>query len=178
MAEGTETARRLGREQLLAALPLVLARFGREFRGFAARAPGSTKPPCYAGYCPTKLLTDSGACISVISYEFVKEVLHDDAHPEMTPSTFPEVHTVRGEKLPTIGQIQVTLLLNGRQFPSQFNVITNMAYQAVLGREFRQSNGAIINYSEANIKVRHDDPTRRKFTSCSYSYRRKDQPCC
>ena len=24
--------------------------FSREFRGFAARAPGSTKPPCYAGY--------------------------------------------------------------------------------------------------------------------------------
>ena len=22
----------------------------REFRGFATRAPGSTKPPCYAGY--------------------------------------------------------------------------------------------------------------------------------
>ena len=53
--EGRETARRLGREQLifelifLAALPLVLARFAREFRGFPARAPGSTKPPCYAG---------------------------------------------------------------------------------------------------------------------------------
>ena len=52
--------------------------------------------------CPTKLLIDSGACISVINYEFVKEVLHDDAHPELTPSTFPEVHTVGGEKLPTI----------------------------------------------------------------------------
>ena len=36
--EGRETARRLGREQL-------------DFScGFVARAPGSTKPPCYAGY--------------------------------------------------------------------------------------------------------------------------------
>ena len=34
----------------LAASRLVLARFAREFRGYAARAPGSTKPPCYAGY--------------------------------------------------------------------------------------------------------------------------------
>ena len=52
---GRETARRLGWEQLelfifLVALPLVLARFAREFRGYAARAPGSTKLPCYAGY--------------------------------------------------------------------------------------------------------------------------------
>ena len=96
--------------------------------------------------CPTKLLIDSGACISVINYEFVKEVLHDDTHPEMTTSTFPEVHTVSGEKLPNIGQIQGTLLLTGRQFPSQFHVIINMAYQAVLGRDFLQFNGAIINF--------------------------------
>ena len=34
----------------LAASPLVLGRFAREFRGYAAPAPGSTKPPCYAGY--------------------------------------------------------------------------------------------------------------------------------
>ena len=37
----------------LAASPLVLARFAREFRGYAAPAPGSTKPPCYAGYFNT-----------------------------------------------------------------------------------------------------------------------------
>ena len=42
--EGRETVRRLGREQLT-----FLARFAPEFLGFAARAPGSTKPPCYAG---------------------------------------------------------------------------------------------------------------------------------
>ena len=36
----------------LAASALVLARFAPEFRGYAAPspAPGSTKPPCYAGY--------------------------------------------------------------------------------------------------------------------------------
>ena len=89
----------------------------------------------------------------MINYEFVKEVLHDDAHPEMTPSTFPEVHTVSDEKLPTIEQIQVTLLVNGRQFPSQFHAITNMTYQAVLGRDFLQSNGAIINFSEGTLQL-------------------------
>ena len=36
------------------ASPLVLARFAREFRGYAAPAPGSTKPPCYAGYFHVK----------------------------------------------------------------------------------------------------------------------------
>ena len=87
----------------------------------------------------------------MINYKFVKEVLQDDAHPEMTPSTFPEVHTVSGEQLPTIGQIQVTLLLNGRQL--QFHVISNIAYQAVLGRDFLQSNGAIVNFSKGTLKL-------------------------
>ena len=71
----------------------------------------------------------------------------------MTPSTFPEVYTVSGENLSTIGQIQVTLLLNGRQFPSQFHVINNVAYQAVLGRDFLQSNGAIINFSVGTVTL-------------------------
>ena len=96
----------------------------------------------------------------MISYEFVKEVLHDDAHPEITPSTFPEVHTFSGEKLPTIGQIQVTLLLNGRQFPCQFHVINNVAYHAVLGRDFLQSNGAIINFSEGTLKLDNTYPLK------------------
>ena len=81
------------------------------------------------------------------------KVLHDNAHPEMTPSTFPETHTVSGEKLSTIGQIQVTWLLNGRQFPCQFHVINNVAYHAVLGRDFLQSNGAIIDFSEWTLKL-------------------------
>ena len=41
----------------LAASALVLARFAPEFRGYAAPspAPGSTKPPCYAGYADSNL---------------------------------------------------------------------------------------------------------------------------
>lgn len=64
-----------------------------------------------------------------------------------------ETYTVSGEKLSTIGQIHVTLLLNGRQFPCQFRVINNVAYHAVLGRDFLQSKGAIINFSEGTLKL-------------------------
>ena len=84
-----------------------------------------------------KILVDSGACILVINHEFVKKVLQkDDAHHQVTPSTFPEVYTVSGEKAPTIGQIQVTLLLNGRQFPCQFHITSNMAYHLFLEEIF------------------------------------------
>ena len=129
----------------------VHSKSNRNYQGSAK--PKKTKPTQHS-FLPNTLqfvigkindCPDSGACISVISYEFVKEVLHDDAHPEIAQSTFPEVHTVSGEKLPTIGQIQVTLLLNGRQFPCQFHVINNVAYDAVLG--------TINNFSEGTLKL-------------------------
>ena len=41
-SDGRETAERLGWEQRRS--------FSRDFRGFAAPAPGSTKPLCYTGY--------------------------------------------------------------------------------------------------------------------------------
>ena len=109
----------------------------------------------------TKLLVDSGACISVINYQLVKNVLQkDDAHHEVTTSTFPEVYIVSGEKLPSIGQIRVSLLLNGRRFPCQFHVMSNMAHQAVLGRDFLQSNGAIVNFSKGKIKLDKTHPLK------------------
>ena len=42
------------REEIGAEATFYFSRgFAREFRGYAAPAPGSTKPPCYAGYANT-----------------------------------------------------------------------------------------------------------------------------
>ncbi|KAJ7370843.1 Putative beta-lactamase-like 1 [Desmophyllum pertusum] len=67
------------------------------------------------GY-PVDLLVDSGACISVIDAEFVNEVFSNDT-AAIDPSIYSRVDTVSGEKLPTIGKIEVNLSFNGRKFP-------------------------------------------------------------
>ena len=52
----------------LAASPLVLGRFAREFRGYAAPAPGSTKPPCYAGYFSPRISPSRAQVLSCAHY--------------------------------------------------------------------------------------------------------------
>ena len=61
---------------------------------------------------------------------------------------------------PAISQIQVTLFLNGRQFLFQFHIINNVPYQAVRGRDFLQSNGAIINFSKGTLKLDKTNPLK------------------
>ena len=82
----------------------------------------------------------------------LSEILSEDNPPVMASSTS-EVETVRGDKLPTIGQLQVPLSFNGRKFTCQFHVIENMTYNAVLGRDFLLSNGAVINFASGTVSL-------------------------
>ena len=103
--------------------------------------------------CPVDLLVDSGACISVMDAKFLREAFPKGASPIMVPSTYSRVDTVSGEKLPTVGKIEVSLLFNGKEFPCQFHVIENMSTNAVLGRDFLLTNGAIINFANGKLKL-------------------------
>ena len=108
--------------------------------------------------CPIDLLVDTGACISVIDAGFVKEILSEVNPPVMASSTYSEVETVGGDKLPTIGQLQVPLSFNGRKFTCQFHVIENMTYKAVLGRDFLLPHGAVINFASGTVSLDKVDP--------------------
>ena len=107
---------------------------------------------------PVDLLVDTGACISVIDVGFVKEILSEVNLPVMASSTYSEVETVGGDKLPTIGQLQVPLSFNGRKFTCQFHVIENMTYNAVLGRDFLLPHGAVINFASGTVNLDKVDP--------------------
>ncbi|KAJ7389061.1 aspartic-type endopeptidase [Desmophyllum pertusum] len=74
------------------------------------------------------------------------------------PMTYSQVDTVSGEKLPTIGKIEVNLSFNGRKFRCQFHVIENMTYNAVLGRDFLLSHHAIINFADGTLNLDNINP--------------------
>ncbi|KAJ7336042.1 aspartic-type endopeptidase [Desmophyllum pertusum] len=99
----------------------------------------------------------SGACISVIDAEFLREVFANDKST-IVPSTYSQVYTVSGEKLPTIGKVEVNLSFNGRKFPFQFHVIENMIHNAVIGRDFLLSHHAIINFADGTLKLDNIHP--------------------
>ena len=108
--------------------------------------------------CPVDLLVDTGACISVLNACFVRDILCTEDPPVMAPSTYSHVDTVNGAKLSTIGQIQVLLSLNGRNFPCQFHVIEDMSHYAVLGRDFLLANDAIIHFTSGTLTLDNTYP--------------------
>ena len=136
--------------------------------------------------CPVDLLVDTGACISVINASFLREILCGEDPPVMAPSTYSHVDTVNGAKLSTIGQIQVLLSLNGRNFPCQFHVIEDMSHYAVLGRDFLLAHDAIIHFTSGTLTLDNAFPvdlplnaeTSRPMTnllaSTNHSYNRKN----
>jgi len=71
----------------------------------------------------------------------------------MAPSTYPRVGTVSGEKLPTIGEIELAQSIRGRKFPCQFHVVENMTTNALLGQDFLSTNGAIINFTDGTLNL-------------------------
>ena len=63
---------------------LVLARFAREFRDYAALAPGSTKPPCYAGYSTTSF--NANVVVAKTSYQMLEVLSFCDGESAKPPS--------------------------------------------------------------------------------------------
>ena len=111
------------------------------------------------------LLVDSGASISIIDAGFVQEVLSEETTPIMAPSTYSRVDTVSGEKLPTVGEIELALSFSGRNFPCQFHVVENMTTNAVLGRDFLSTNDAIINFADGTLKLTNSHSVELPLTA-------------
>jgi len=114
---------------------------------------------------PVDLLVDSGASISIIDAAFVHKIFSEETSAIMSPSTYPSVGTVSGEELPTTGEIEVILSFSGRKFPWQFHVVENMTTNAVLGRDFLSTNGAIINFADGSLNLTNSHSVELPLTA-------------
>ena len=91
-----------------------------------------------------KLLVDTGAGMSVIDEQFTRDIYKGEL-PKLQKSALTNVKTVSGEELPVLGKIKVTLQIAGGKYPCELQVVKNLTYEAVLGRDFLRANGAVIN---------------------------------
>ena len=99
------------------------------------------------------LLVDTGACVSAINEQFLKKT-YGDVSLNMSDGPFSSVKTVSGEEVPLLGKITVLLHLNGHQYPCEFHVMQNLAYDAILGRDFLQENRALIDLDNSTITIK------------------------
>ena len=105
-----------------------------------------------------KLLVDTGAGMSVIDEQFAQEVYRGEL-PELQKSALVNVKTVSGEELPVLGKIKVILGIAGGKYPCELQVVKNLTYDAVLGRNFLIANGAVINLRQGTLQF-EDSPSR------------------
>ena len=100
-----------------------------------------------------QLLVDTGACVSAIDKQLFAKI-YGHFPPNMSKGSLSSVQTVSGEKVPVLGKITIPLQLQGREYTCEFHVMQNLAYDAILGRDFLQKNGALIDLVESTLSFK------------------------
>ena len=100
-----------------------------------------------------QLLVDTGACVSAIDEQFLKNI-YGEFSLKISDGSLDSIQTVSGEEVPLLGKITVSLNLNGSQYPCTFHVMQSLADDAILGRDFLQENGALIDLHNGTITIK------------------------
>ena len=91
---------------------------------------------------PVRLMLDTGASVSAIKEEVLKEIYGD--------VPFSAVQTGKDNLQPR----RITLYLKESPFPCEFQVVHNPAYDTILGRDFLQVNRAMIDLDTNTITLK------------------------
>ena len=89
-------------------------------------------------------LLDSGACISTVTEKLVKKLYGNVYSTKVTDASVQSVKTINGSDVHLLGKIEENVELNGVLYPSQFHVMKNLSYEAILGRDFLCKYGAVL----------------------------------
>ena len=121
------------------------------------------------GY-PVDLLIDTGACVSAINENLVKKIYGREYAAKMTDGVVPSVNAISGDRVPVLGQISIPVKINGVVYHSQFHVMQNLPYEAILGPDFLVENDAVIDLKNKCVSLA-DKSSKHKETSVPKSER-------
>ena len=99
-----------------------------------------------------KALVDTGAAVSVIDENFLKEFYQGHFSPLQKHSSG-DVKTVSRAPLPVSGRFTTTLEIANGLYSCPFLVVRDLTYDALLGRDFRRANGAVINLKDSTLQL-------------------------
>ena len=102
-------------------------------------------------------MLDTGASVSAIKEEVLKEIYGD--------VPFSTVQT--GKDNLQLRRITLPLYLKESQFPCEFQVVQNLTYDAILGRDFLQVNRAMIDLDNNTITLK--ESANQQEQACSAS---------
>ena len=99
-----------------------------------------------------KALVDTGAAVSVIDENFLREIYQGHL-PPLQKHNSGDVKTVSGAPLPVSGRFTTTLEIANGLYSCTFLVVRNLNYDALLGRDFLRANGAVINLKHSTLQL-------------------------
>ena len=106
---------------------------------------------------PVRLMLDTGASVSAIKEEVLKEIYGD--------VPFSTVQT--GKDNLQLRRITLPLYLKESQFPCEFQVVQNLTYDAILGCDFLQVNRAMIDLDNNTITLKESANQQERACSAS-----------
>lgn len=112
-----------------------------------------------------KALVDTEAVVSVIDEHFLKEI-HQGHLPPLQKNSSGDVKTVRGEPLPVSERFTTTIEIANGLYSCTFLVVRNLTYIALMGRDFLQANGAVINLKDSTLKLEESTARRHSEEAC------------
>ena len=91
----------------------------------------------------THFLIDTGAAVSAVNEEFLKKLSKDRF--SVCHDGFQNLTSVDGNRLSVQGKVKLPMTIQDQSFLFDFHVIRNIAYEAILGRDFLKQHNCQIN---------------------------------
>ena len=113
-----------------------------------------------------KMLVDTGAGMSVVDKRFLR-ALYKGTLPELHGSSLSSVKTVSSEALLVLKKLQVVLQIAGGNYVCNLQVVKDLTYEAVLGRDFLRANGAVINLRNGTLQLEDNHMQPHPARACS-----------
>ena len=97
-------------------------------------------------------LLDTGACASIIDEKLLNKI-YDRGAAVLTNGSVQFVETITGQKVPLLGKVEIPVSINGVLYPNCFQVVQGLCHEAILGQDFLQAYGAVIDFKNKRLKL-------------------------
>ena len=83
-----------------------------------------------------------------------EEDIYGSQLTRITDGFITSVKTISGEKVPVLGKIDIPVKINGNVYQGLFHVMQNLAHEVIVGRDFLQEHGAVIDLKNSSVTLK------------------------
>lgn len=109
---------------------------------------------CTSGQ-PISFLVDTGANVTAIKAAVWRDLPPPTKHPPK-PLPVNMIRSVSGQEIPVLGQVEIPFEIQSEVYPHTALVIENIAYDAILGKDFLERYRATIDLAAHSLELNNE----------------------